>query len=273
VAVKSGILPPTLLAVLLTACASPAPPEPPTEPQPPRIQLGSVAAATPVPQQVNFDADSLGLQVQPRLLSAVDPHAVPPDSTVVSRPAALQFALGESDADSLLVTSAGAWSELRRSTGTGEDPIPGLAALFNDRRLPPLEDFDRLPDRDLPGEVLRARAAYVEFNSGIGLRFLSAHAWNLEPLVNGALVYNFIGLTWDGRYVTSLTLHLTTTLLPDEPAPVLDDERAAFAVVAEDYARDLTAALEAAPESAFEPSLHQLDELVRSLTVREPDGG
>lgn len=270
---KPGVVLPSLLTVFLLACASPAPPEPPTELQPPRIELVSVAAPTPLPEQVTFDTGSSGLPVQPRLLSAVDFRATAGDSTLVSRPAALHFAFGESDADSLIVTSAGAWSELRRSTGATEDPVTRLAELFNERRLPPLEDFDRLPDRNLPGEVLQARAAYLEFSSGMGLRFLSAHAVDLEPLVQGALIYNFVGLTWDGRYVTSLTLHLDTTLLPDELAPVLPDERAAFAVVAQEYARNLTAALEAAPESAFRPRLDQLDDFVRSISVSEPGGG
>jgi hypothetical protein len=113
------------------------------------------------------------------------------------------------------------------------------------------------------GQVIRARAEYVDSPALSGIRYVTAYSQAPEPFTADAFIYTFLGLSADGRTVVSVIINLSAEGFPTEPEPI--EDLAAFIDGLAGYLDESTARLnEAAPDS-FSPSLALADALVASL--------
>lgn len=114
------------------------------------------------------------------------------------------------------------------------------------------------------GQIIRARAAYVETPTLKGVVYLTHFAQDVSPIITSALMYTFQGISNDGRYYVSATMRPATSPLPDTiPDPFDYDQFMAGYV---EYLGTTVATLNAAPDSAFSPALTTLDAMVQSIT-------
>ena len=110
-------------------------------------------------------------------------------------------------------------------------------------------------------QAMRTQVAYVNFQSGTGVRFLTHYAQALVPVNNNELFYTFQGITRDGAFYVAAILPVSHPTLPaDGSAPVPDGEF-------ETYFRDVEQQLDAQDSSTFTPDLSLLDEMIRSLEL------
>lgn len=144
--------------------------------------------------------------------------------------------------------------------------VTALQTLLEEK--PPLAELDaddRLPFPPLfaaePG--FQARAEYLSFPSGEGVRYLTMIVQDDAPPVEGAVFYTFQGLTSDGRYLVSAMLPVETGLLPAE-LPDFDINQ--FNPQAEGFFTDLKQRLEA-EAITFTPALATLDALISTIVV------
>jgi hypothetical protein len=128
------------------------------------------------------------------------------------------------------------------------------------------------PDQTLPflpiwnaGQVLQANIAYLDFQNGNGVRFLTHYAQDVYPVSSRSLFYTFQGLTSNGRFYISAVMPVSNAILPDENSVVVDQ---AFADNFSNYIASIEQELSAAPPSSFIPGLTLLDDMIASLQVK-----
>jgi hypothetical protein len=139
----------------------------------------------------------------------------------------------------------------------------------------PLTEFMIYPDNaitdTLPfipvythGQVLTARAGFVETPIMQGIRYVAAFAAAAEPFNSNSFVYTYQGVTRDGQYYISAQAFVTTDLFPADAAPI-DPE--VFQANFPAYVAESIATLNAGTAADFSPSLADVDAVMQSLTV------
>lgn len=113
------------------------------------------------------------------------------------------------------------------------------------------------------GQVVRARAAYVDAPELSGIRYVTAYSEAAEPFTADSFVYTFLGLSADRETVVSVIVNLSADGFPTELEPVEDP--GAFVDGLPGYLAESTARLNDAAPDSFSPSLALVDALVESL--------
>ncbi len=125
------------------------------------------------------------------------------------------------------------------------------------------------------GQIFSADAKVIPFQNGKGVRELTEYAQYPAPVNNNELIYQFEGLTSDGKYYVIAILPATAPGLPVDakpdavvpeggvPLPDLNTANPDFA----GYYAKVQHNLESLQPGAFTPSLEQLDALIGSLTI------
>jgi hypothetical protein len=110
----------------------------------------------------------------------------------------------------------------------------------------------------------------ISFNGGQGVRFITDYNESSHPISNRTIFYTFQGLTDDGGYWVSVTLPVSSSILP----PDADFRTLPEGYTSESwfqnyssYVIDLKAVLEAQVSGSFFPTVDSLDNLVKSITV------
>lgn len=134
---------------------------------------------------------------------------------------------------------------------------PGTAALSARRALPFL-----LPIH--ASQVLHAKAAYVFFHRGAGIRYVTMHAQQRAQVTNQALLYTFQGLSSDGRFGIVAMFPVKASSLPEVP---LDDAWEAIMADWDGYITRVRTMLNTLPDSGFTPDLSVLDQILSSLSI------
>jgi hypothetical protein len=116
------------------------------------------------------------------------------------------------------------------------------------------------------GQLLRAQVAYIDFQGGSGVRFLTQVAHEPEEIGNGKLFYAFQGLTDEGDALVSAILPVSHPRLPVHLGAFKDDTNA-LTRYHKAYAAFVEERLNAQEASSFTPGLDQLDRLIGSLYV------
>lgn len=116
-------------------------------------------------------------------------------------------------------------------------------------------------------QVVRARVAYLDFQSGTGVRFLTHYSQAPIPVNNRELFYTFQGLTHDGANYVAVILPVSHPDLPPDDSAIPGDDYEAFAATFESYITEVEAQLNAADPASFTPDLATLDALVESLAI------
>jgi hypothetical protein len=121
------------------------------------------------------------------------------------------------------------------------------------------------------GPIFAAHMQLLDFQSGRGVRMVTQYAQYLATVNNHELFYHFQGLTNDGKYYIIAVLPVSSSILAEDdkldssvppggvPAPATGPDAA--------YYEAVTTALNAMYPDSFNPSLFQLDTLIKSITV------
>lgn len=173
----------------------------------------------------------------------------------------------------LLIYPAEAFREMFR------DPAGDLVGAEIEALRTLLEERPAAPDGPLPFlpnfnavQITTAQAEYVDFEGGSGIRYLTAYAQDVSPLMNENVFYTFQGLTDDGQYYLSLFYPVSTASLPDtfadSPAATADME--AWGSNYQSYIAETTEMLNGLTSSDFSPALTELDAMMASLQLSAP---
>jgi hypothetical protein len=155
-------------------------------------------------------------------------------------------------------------------------PVAELAA-FNQEAEQIASNLEILLDSQIVGEslpflplinaaqVMHSKVAFLDFESGSGVRFLTQFDQAPLPINNFELIYTFQGLTDDGKYYVSAVFPITHPNLADDS--MVDssqefDPEAFSAQMAESVIK-----LGNFSDQDFSPTLSQLDEVIRSISV------
>jgi hypothetical protein len=113
------------------------------------------------------------------------------------------------------------------------------------------------------GQVLTARARYIETDAVQGISYITVIRADIGPFTNQDFLYTFQGISRDGQYYVTVTFPLTTDLFPEPQG--FDME--AFQREFETYLAESIATLNAAAPADFSPSLDAADALVNSIQI------
>jgi len=114
------------------------------------------------------------------------------------------------------------------------------------------------------GQVIRARAQYVETPSIQGISYVTVYRQDASPFLGNEFVYTFQGISTDGSRYVSAIFPLETVLFPAETPPDFDYD--AFITGINDYFTESIATLNEASPDAFSPSLTTLDAMIQSFS-------
>lgn len=113
------------------------------------------------------------------------------------------------------------------------------------------------------GQVIRARAQYLDLPGLQGVRYLTVYRQDVSPFTAGDFVYTFQGLTTDGQYYVSAIFNVDTDLFPVEIPTDFDYD--AFSADFITYLTESTAQLDQAGPASFSPSLVDVDAVIQSF--------
>jgi len=138
-----------------------------------------------------------------------------------------------------------------------------LRILLDDRPANP-EFIPLLPFWNA-AQIFRSNVAYMEFQNGRGVRFLTQYGQDIGPIANQRIFYSFQGLTDDGAYYVSVILPINHSALPtaDETTQEVYEQ---LAERYPEYLAEMTQMLNT-QTNGFTPSLDTLDALVQSIEI------
>jgi hypothetical protein len=143
-----------------------------------------------------------------------------------------------------------------------------LTTLLKDKPEPiPTSGMPVLPYEYAAGHNdLSVQGKYLNVRSGNGVRFVGRFAQSPVPVSNDnpQLLYIYQGYSTDGSYFVSFFYPVSTTALPQSTA-VTQAERQQVDANSTAYMQAKAQQLNALPESAWNPSLSQLDSVINSL--------
>ena len=128
--------------------------------------------------------------------------------------------------------------------------------------------------------LLRAKTSHLRFQNGAGMRAIVMKGQDVVYANNESVVYEFHGLTDDGRYYVAATFPIDAPMLLSRccdptgntnlaaiPAPELPDDDIQAGTLIRGYNQEAERQLNALEDCGFTPNLALLDELVRSLLI------
>ncbi len=117
-----------------------------------------------------------------------------------------------------------------------------------------------------------AQPRLLPFNGGTGVRMLSQYGQGPGPITKDNSFYHYEGLTSDGKYLVAVVLPVSLPLKATASNPSADGipfpTDIANTAGLTSYYQAVSDLLNAAAPESFQPSLTQLDALIKSITVR-----
>jgi hypothetical protein len=114
-------------------------------------------------------------------------------------------------------------------------------------------------------QVFVVQPTYLDFAAGSGVRFVTYYAQDASPITNQNLIYQFQGLSEDGRYLIAGQFPVSAAILPDNFDVLADFDYDAFIENYDTYMEETVTALDDMPAEDFTPPLPLLDDLVASI--------
>jgi hypothetical protein len=124
--------------------------------------------------------------------------------------------------------------------------------------------------------IIGANVQTIKFQHGAGVRELTLYAQYLAPINNHELIYQFEGLTEDGKYYVLAILPITAPILPEDEKPDAVTPPGGVPIPPDlgpdntIYYDHVTEKLNALSSNSFTPSLTTLDTLIQSILVTSP---
>jgi hypothetical protein len=136
-----------------------------------------------------------------------------------------------------------------------------------------LVDRPSAPEGALPflpmfnaGQVMHTQVAYLDFQNGSGVRYLTQYAQAYVVINSQDLFYTFQGLTGDGAYYVAALLPVGHPSLPADGSDYPGGFEA-FMETYETYILETRQMLDAQGYASFQPDLSLLDGMIGSLEV------
>lgn len=151
--------------------------------------------------------------------------------------------------------------------------IAKLQAILNGSAAPTAENLPFVASFNA-GQLFAAQIQVIQFQSGSGVRFLTEYGQYFATANNTDLIYQFQGLTSDGRYYILAILPISHPLLATDenpeasvpeggiPFPGYENENA----INNYYVEVVNLFNSASPNSYF-PALTDLDAMIQSITI------
>lgn len=138
--------------------------------------------------------------------------------------------------------------------------------------LPPTEaGKDSLPFLPTYNAAMtfHAQLAYVDFQNGKGIRYITQFSQAPVPITNGDIFYTFQGLTNDEKYYVAVTMPITFSSLPADGKAAQDDQNLTNQINNDfiTYLRGIYQTLDQGDPTSFSPTIPELDQLVNSISV------
>lgn len=147
--------------------------------------------------------------------------------------------------------------EVVKELDTMLETQPDLSNYYTfDNRLPYLPILTH-------GQVIRARANYLDAQEVHGITYITAIMAAAEPFMNNTFFYTFQGLSKDGAYYISADFMVTIDLFPAEIDTSFDP--AAFMDNLDAYLAESSAAITEANDAVFTPHLTLFDAVIQSI--------
>jgi hypothetical protein len=104
-------------------------------------------------------------------------------------------------------------------------------------------------------QIFTAQESRLDFQNGSGVRFITAAAQDVGPIVNSMVYYNYQGITEDGNYYVSATFPVSVEALPDEAESMDEAAYNEFAENYETYLEEVASTLDALSVEEYTPNL------------------
>ena len=157
-------------------------------------------------------------------------------------------------------------NQYRAINPTAAEQIERLEQLLANRPEAPEENLPFLPLFNA-NQVIHPQVAYLEFQNGSGIRFLTQYSQAVGPINNNELFYTFQGLTEDGAYYVSAIFPVSHPSLPADASTVPGGDLSAFESNFENYRVETMQQLSQAEPGSFTPDLTRLDRLVETILI------
>jgi hypothetical protein len=118
--------------------------------------------------------------------------------------------------------------------------------------------------------MMHAGVAYLDFQKGAGMRYLTQYAQGLSVVNNDELTYTFQGLTGDGHYYIAAVFPAQHPDLLEGAHDAPDGDTSVWIVVDKnrEYGARMVHMLDQAEPSSFAPNLSALDAMMHSISIR-----
>jgi hypothetical protein len=121
-------------------------------------------------------------------------------------------------------------------------------------------------------ETIVAQTKALNFQNGSGLRLLTEYAQYPAPITKNGEIYQYTGLTSDGKYFIIAVFPIQTPLQSTSDNSSADgaaypDMGNADQATWDAYYQAMSDKLNASDPNTFQPTLDQLDALIQSLTI------
>lgn len=282
----------------VSSALTPVATTPPSTPQPtpePVTPLPTVSPATPIPTpqresvstlaededmlEVDFEdvqftvASDLASEVTGAVMPAVEPDLETPFFAV--HPEYVEFQLTDYPVEFQGIEGVISVYPV----ADFETALPELVPAEIEMLETVIEDCDNVADEERlpflpPGgtnQIFVAQAECLDFENGSGVRYITVFRQDVSPLVNQDLRYIYQGITDDGDYLLSVSLPISSTVLPDTIEEEFDYE--GFAQNWETYLEDTVEQLQAQDTSDFTPDLADLDAMIQTVAIAAGDDG
>ena len=176
----------------------------------------------------------------------------PPAARIQIYPTADLFAYSEGSYNQWVALSTVLNSQANYPTDT-------IISIYDDVNS---DEMPALPLRNA-AQVFATQIRFVEFENGVGVRYLSRYAQAPFGTTNSQLFYTFQGLTYDNAYYVVVDVPVSSAFVPDTWTPPADFD--VNAIAAEDVA--LINQLMLSNPADFTPDLSVLDNMITTLTV------
>ena len=146
-----------------------------------------------------------------------------------------------------------------------EERISKLQQYIQNKPNIPADPIPFLPNWNA-AQLFKVMPAFVTFQNGQGIRFLTEYGQYAAPVNNTDLFYTFQGITNDGNYYVSIILPVTHPSLP--PTSQVDAAiQAQIDAGYDGYLAGILSGLSAQPLDSFAPNIALLDALVQSMNI------
>jgi len=155
-------------------------------------------------------------------------------------------------------------NDLVAANESAGEVVASLRALMQTK-----QEGDKLPFLPLinQSQVMHAQVKYLNFQNGIGVRYLTQFAQAITPINNYELIYTYQGLTGDGEYYVAVVMPLNHGSLPPDQK-ITGQEPPEFSSDFAKYLENIVNTFNQQPADAFTPDLSKLDAMVQSIEIK-----